>query len=133
MKDKNSTEDNAGERHYERSVEFFERQWFAECRKELEAAVDLDPGNSKYREALDRLNSVEGNPDTDPEKLGGQKKEGGKKNKLAAIAAAVAGICAICAMQGCSGNNEAWCNDCCSELCSGACEQMCSNVSFSCC
>ncbi|MBQ9103489.1 MAG: DnaJ domain-containing protein [Clostridia bacterium] len=42
--------------HYLQSVVFYKKNWYNECKKQLEIAVDLDKSNSKYRDALNKLN-----------------------------------------------------------------------------
>lgn len=41
--------------HYYQSIVFYERSWFAECKKQLEIALDLEPENEKYRKSLENL------------------------------------------------------------------------------
>ncbi len=45
-----------GEWHYLQSVVFYKKNWFNECKKQLEIAVEMDRNNSKYRDALTKLN-----------------------------------------------------------------------------
>ncbi|HKL94250.1 MAG TPA: hypothetical protein VJZ69_03105 [Clostridia bacterium] len=43
--------------HYYQSIVFYERSWFAECKKQLEIALDLEPENEKYTKSLENLKS----------------------------------------------------------------------------
>lgn len=42
--------------HYLQSVIFYKKNWYNECKKQLEIAVDMDRSNTKYRDALGKLN-----------------------------------------------------------------------------
>lgn len=41
--------------HYYQAVVFYEKNWLAESKKQLELAVDLDPSNDKYKRALENM------------------------------------------------------------------------------
>ena len=65
LKDGNLTEaqrvlDSFNERgarwHYLQSVLFYRKNWISESKKQLEIAMQLDPGNEKYKEDYRRLN-----------------------------------------------------------------------------
>ena len=43
--------------HYLQSVVFFRKEWMNECKKQLEIAMQMDPGNTKYKNAYDKLNA----------------------------------------------------------------------------
>lgn len=62
------TERNA-EWHYLQSIIYFKREWLSESKAQLETAVAMDKGNSKYRLALEKLNMVIGNPNTNADAL----------------------------------------------------------------
>lgn len=64
-----SLADRNAEWHYLQSIVYYKREWLTECKVQLEAAVSLDPSNQKYRTALDRLNQVIGNPNTNADAL----------------------------------------------------------------
>ena len=49
--------DRGGEWHYLQSVLFFRKNWMNESKKQLEIAMQLDPSNTKYKDAYDRINS----------------------------------------------------------------------------
>ena len=59
-----------GEWHYFQSIIYYKREWLSESKKQLEAAVECDPGNQKYKTALEKLNIVIGSAQTDPRTLG---------------------------------------------------------------
>lgn len=48
--------------HYFQSIIFYKRDWLSESRSQLEIAIQLDPGNNKYKESLRKLDMVMGNP-----------------------------------------------------------------------
>lgn len=55
--------------HYLQSRLFFYREWLMECQKHLELAIQMDPENSKYTNALNRLKQMMGNKNANPENL----------------------------------------------------------------
>lgn len=65
-----SMTDRGGEWHYYQSIVYYRREWLAESKKQLEAALECDPGNQKYKTALDKLNLVMGNGNVDPRTMG---------------------------------------------------------------
>lgn len=42
--------------HYLQSIVFYKKSWYEESRYQLEMAVSMDSSNTKYKEALNRLN-----------------------------------------------------------------------------
>ncbi|MBO7736780.1 MAG: hypothetical protein J6S22_02965 [Clostridia bacterium] len=48
--------ERGGEWHYLQSVIFFRKNWMNESKKQLEIAMQIDPFNSKYKDAYDRIN-----------------------------------------------------------------------------
>ena len=62
--------DRPAEWHYYQAIVFYKREWMMDCRKQLEVAVHLAPGNAKYKTALDKLNMVIGNPNANPRTIG---------------------------------------------------------------
>lgn len=56
--------------HYLQSIIFYKREWLTESRKQLAKAVEMEPGNAKYKDALDKLDLVMGNPKADPRTIG---------------------------------------------------------------
>ncbi len=65
-----SIADRGGEWHYLQSIIYYKREWMSECKTQLEMAVNKEPWNGKYRTALDKLNMIMGNPNTDPRTIG---------------------------------------------------------------
>lgn len=51
-------ENRSGEWHYLLSVIYFKKGWHLECKKQLEIAINLEPNNSKYKAALNKLNDL---------------------------------------------------------------------------
>lgn len=47
--------------HYLQAIIFYKRSWFAECRKQLQLALAIEPFNSKYRAAAEKLELFLGN------------------------------------------------------------------------
>ena len=41
--------------HYFQSIVFYEKNWLNDSRKQLEIALQMDPGNPKYQRAIDNL------------------------------------------------------------------------------
>lgn len=50
--------ERSAEWHYLQSILFYRKNWQLESKKQLEIAVNLDPENVKYREALTKLENV---------------------------------------------------------------------------
>ena len=78
LKDGNFSEaqrvlDNFNERsahwHYLQSVVFYRKNWMNESKKQLEIAIQLDPQNTKYKEAYRKLNDK---LNRDASNMGGQ-------------------------------------------------------------
>lgn len=61
-----SITDRQGEWHYFQSIVFYKREWLVEAKTQLEMAIQCDPYNNKYKNALDKLNMVIGNPGANP-------------------------------------------------------------------
>ncbi len=55
--------------HYVQSTIFFKKSWYLEAKKQLEYAVSLEPRNSKYTEALDRLTRYLASNSVSPDQL----------------------------------------------------------------
>lgn len=47
--------DRTAEWHYLQSVVFYKKNWMSESKKQLEIAVNMDPANTKYSDALTKL------------------------------------------------------------------------------
>lgn len=62
--------DRSAEWHYFQSIVFYKRDWLTESRKQLEQAVEMDPNNTKYKTALEKLKMVMGSPDVNPQTMG---------------------------------------------------------------
>ena len=65
-----SKHDRDGQWHYYQSIVYYKREWLTESKRQLEEAIACDPGNEKYRRALEKLKIVMGNADSDPRKMG---------------------------------------------------------------
>lgn len=70
--------------HYLQSVVFYKKNWMNESKKQLEIALQLDPGNAKYRDAYEKLRAradyqqqTGGAPNTDPNVNSGEEQMGG--------------------------------------------------------
>lgn len=55
-------QDRNGEWHYMQAIVFYKREWLSDAKNQLEMALREDPGNSKYRSSLDKLNLAMGAP-----------------------------------------------------------------------
>lgn len=62
--------DRSAKWHYLQSIIFYKRDWLSDSRKQLALAVEMDPGNEKYKSALNKLDLVMGNPQADPHTIG---------------------------------------------------------------
>lgn len=51
-------ENRTAEWHYLLSIIYYKKSWHLECKKQLEIALNLDPGNQKYQTALNKLNDL---------------------------------------------------------------------------
>jgi hypothetical protein len=56
----------SSEWHYLQSIIYYKRNWHLEARKQLEFALNLEPGNEKYRSSLDSLVKIMANRDANP-------------------------------------------------------------------
>ena len=56
--------------HYLQSIIYYKREWMSECKSQLSMAVQMEPWNEKYKIALEKLNLIMGNPQTNPHNLG---------------------------------------------------------------
>lgn len=56
--------------HYYQSIIFYKREWLSESRSQLMIAIQLDPNNAKYRESLNKLDMVMGNPNAGANDVG---------------------------------------------------------------
>lgn len=62
--------DRTAQWHYLQSIIYYKREWLSDSRKQLALAVEKDPGNEKYKTALEKLDLVIGNPQSDPRTIG---------------------------------------------------------------
>ena len=65
-----SVSDRTAEWHYFQALVFYKRDWLTESKQQLEMAVEMDPRNTKSKTALDKMNMVIGNPNTNAQNLG---------------------------------------------------------------
>lgn len=54
--------ERGAEWHYLQSIVFYKKNWYAESKKQLEFAVSMDPNNTKYKDALIKLNNLMNGP-----------------------------------------------------------------------
>ena len=62
--------DRTAQWHYLQSIIYYKREWLSDSREQLSKAVEMDPTNEKYKTALNKLDMVIGNPQTDAHTLG---------------------------------------------------------------
>lgn len=62
--------DRDGKWHYFQSIVYYKREWLSESKRQLEEAIACEPGNEKYRRALEKLKIVMGNAESDPRAMG---------------------------------------------------------------
>lgn len=58
--------------HYYQAMVFYKKEWLSESRAQLALAVNMEPGNGKYKEALRKLDMVIGNPTVGAQTIGGE-------------------------------------------------------------
>lgn len=58
--------------HYYQAMVFYKKEWLSESRAQLALAVNMEPGNAKYKEALRKLDMVIGNPNIGAQTIGGE-------------------------------------------------------------
>lgn len=66
-----SITDRSAEWHYYQAQIYYKREWLSESRKHLKIAVDMDPQNTKYKNALDKLELKMGNAEVPPQDFSG--------------------------------------------------------------
>lgn len=54
---------------YWQSIIYYKKYWYLESKKQLELAMDMDPGNSKYKKAHDKLEKIMASKNTDPSQM----------------------------------------------------------------
>lgn len=102
--------DRPAEWHYLQAKIYHQKNWFSECKKQLEMAVQMEPDNTKYKETLERLkkemsgNFAFGERTSEPRPSGGSAPTGRSYRR------SDAGDCCDC----CS---AVICADCCCECC----------------
>ena len=67
MLDERATRD--AEWHYLQSIIFYKRNWFLESKKQLELACEMDPGNARYKQSLDKLTKILASNTISPDQL----------------------------------------------------------------
>lgn len=50
--------ERGAEWHYLQSIVFYKKNWYAESKKQLEFAISMDPANTKYKDALFKLDNL---------------------------------------------------------------------------
>ena len=61
--------DRSAEWHYYQSIIYYKKSWFIESKKQLEMCINLDPGNQKYRNSLDKLDKIISSKSVSPDKM----------------------------------------------------------------
>ena len=102
--------------HYFQSIVFYEKNWLNDSRKQLEIALQMDPGNPKYQRAIDNLKKKrDGSRPYDKEGSGNvyqNNNDTATDRSYSQNAAATSdGCCAAC--------QALWCADCCCECMGG--------------
>ena len=65
--DERATRD--AEWHYIQSILFYKRNWFLESKAQLELACQMDPGNERYKQSLDKLTKILASNTISPDQL----------------------------------------------------------------
>lgn len=110
--------------HYLQARVYFLRTWYVECKKQLELAIVLDGTNEKYRNTLNKLNTVmnpnnEGFHQENSSAQGGAQGRAGydRPNQQTRGAAGSGSCCDVC--------TGLICADCCCECMGGDCIPCC--------
>lgn len=56
--------------HYYQSIIFYKRDWLSESRAQLVIAIQMDPQNMKYHDALRKMDAIMGNGNVNPQNMG---------------------------------------------------------------
>ena len=59
----------SGEWHYLQSIIYYKQNWFLESKKQLEFAMQMEPGNEKFRSSYDKLTKIMASKTVRPEDL----------------------------------------------------------------
>lgn len=100
--------------HYFQSIVFYEKNWLNDSKKQLEIALQMDPGNPKYQRAIDNLKKkMDGSRPYDQQGSQNVYQDNGTATgrSYAAGPTASDGCCAAC--------EALWCADCCCECMGG--------------
>ena len=101
--------------HYFQSIVFYEKNWLNDSKKQLEIALQMDPGNPKYQRAIDNLKKkIDGSRPFEKSESGNVYQDNGTatgRTYSQNAATATDGCCAAC--------QELWCADCCCECLGG--------------
>lgn len=101
--------------HYYQSVVFYEKNWLNDTKKQLEIALQMDPQNEKYQQALDNLKKkIDGSRPYDKEGAQGVYNADSTQTDRTYTqrdGAVADGICSAC--------QALWCADCCCECMGG--------------
>ena len=98
--------------HYFQSIVFYEKNWLNDSKKQLEIALQMDPGNPKYQRALENLRKkVDGSRPYDSAQNVYQDNGTTTGRSYSQNASTTDGCCAAC--------QALWCADCCCECMGG--------------
>ncbi len=88
--------ERGGEWHYLQSVIFFRKNWMNESKKQLEIALQLDPQNEKYRDALNRIDNRMNYQNQSAYAQGESSNQSEYENSDAQMGGTLCGHCAQC-------------------------------------
>ena len=98
--------------HYFQSIVFYEKSWLNDSKKQLEIALQMDPGNPKYQRALENLKKkTDGSRPYDGTQNVYQDNGTSTGRSYSQNASTTDGCCAAC--------QALWCADCCCECMGG--------------
>ena len=101
--------------HYFQSIVFYEKNWLNDSKKQLEIALQMDPGNPKYQRAIDNLKKkIDGSRPYDKDGSGNVYQNNGTatdRSYSQNVGSTTDGCCAAC--------QALWCADCCCECMGG--------------
>lgn len=66
--------------HYFQAMVFYKKEWLSESRAQLALAVSMEPGNTKYKDALAKIDMVMGNSTINAKTMGNEQNRGPYQN-----------------------------------------------------
>lgn len=112
--------------HYYQSIVYYKKKWLSDSKTQLEICVNMEPNNTKYSEALNRLNQdmAQSDPFVNNQTANAQYDNQQQQNR---------GGYTEPEMNNAGRNADACCNTCCTLWCCDSCCECCGGDLISCC